>query len=472
MSGLKDGGCGLWLARASLVLGVFAGVLPAPAARAATAGFGVEFDGTCEVGSCPPSALPTGETSFVPYAFDVTLANGDSFRVEGTLSAANSSGGTSATSTQAFVVTYLGNPSGQASQADTLTIDNLLSYGSPASPVQVSSSAAGAFYSVAASSSVAVTDNLNSNAVVLGPFPAPNPFNSSGGPVNLGNAGSQLTTDSAYTIVFGAGSPVGSMIQTGTIPGAPAALASSVLPGSRSVVIGEQATVFATVINTTASDLSECGINIQQPRPPGLTSIFQTTNPATNAPTGSPGQPVTIPAGAVQTFVLSFASTDALTEAALPLLFACSGAVPAPSVPGVNTIDLLFSATPIPDVIALAATATGDGTVHVANGVGAFAVATDNVGSDGTLTVSVDTGSASLPVTLSICQTNSAGQCLAPPAASVPVDFAAGATPTFSIFVSSSGAIAFAPGTSRVFVRFEDSAGASHGSTSVAITTN
>ena len=119
MIGLTDSGCGLWLARAGLVLGVFSGVLLAPTAQAASAGFGVEFNGTCEVGSCPPSALPTGETSFVPFAFDVTLANDDSFRVEGTLSAANSSGGTSATSTQAFVVTYLGNPSGQASQADT-----------------------------------------------------------------------------------------------------------------------------------------------------------------------------------------------------------------------------------------------------------------------------------------------------------------------------------------------------------------
>ena len=472
MIGLTDSGCGLWLARAGLVLGVFSGVLLAPTAQAASAGFGVEFNDTCEVGSCPPSALPTGETSFVPFAFDVTLANDDSFRVEGTLSAANSSGGTSATSTQAFVVTYLGNPSGQASQADTLTIDNLLNYGSPASQVQVSSSAAGAFYSVAATSSVAVTDNFNTNKVVLGPFPAPNPFNSNGDIGSIGNPGSQLSTDSAYTIVFGAGSPVGSMIQTGTIPSAPSALVSSILPGSRSVVVGNPATVFATVINTTAADLSECIINIQQPRPAGLTSTFQTTNPATNAPTGSPDQPVTIPAGGIQTFVLSFASTGALTEVALPLLFACNGAVPAPSVTGVNTIDLLFSATPIADVIALAATATNDGTVHLANGVGAFAVATDNVGSDGTLTVSVDTGSATLPVSLSICQTTSVGQCLAPPAASVPVDFAAGATPTFSVFASSSGAIAFSPGASRVFVRFEDSASVSHGSTSVAVTTN
>ncbi|MEI9987924.1 MAG: hypothetical protein WDN69_35365 [Aliidongia sp.] len=226
------------------------------------------------------------------------------------------------------------------------------------------------------------------------------------------------------------------------------------------------------MINTTASDLSECVINIQQPRPAGLTSTFQTTNPNTNAPTGSPDQPVSILAGAAQSFVLSFASTDPLTEAALPLLFACNGAVPAPSTAGVNTIDLLFSSTPIPDVIALAATATNDGTVHVANGAGAFAVATDNAGAAGTLTVSVDTGSATLPVSLSVCQTSSSGQCQSPPAASISVDFAAGAVPTFSVFVGATGSVPFSPGASRVFVRFEDSGGVSHGSTSVAVTTD
>jgi hypothetical protein len=54
----------------------------------------------------------------------------------------------------------------------------------------------------------------------------------------------------------------------------------------------------------------------------------------------------------------------------------------------------------------------------------------------------------------------------------VSVNFAAGATPTFAIFATASSAIPFAPGSSRVFVRFKDSSGTSHGSTSVAVETD
>jgi hypothetical protein len=78
-----------------------------------------------------------------------------------------------------------------------------------------------------------------------------------------------------------------------------------------------------------------------------------------------------------------------------------------------------------------------------------------------------------LPLATFICQTHpDNGQCLAAPTASVTLNYAAGASPTFSIFLQSSGAIAFAPATSRVFVRFEDNSGALHGSTSVAVETN
>ena len=63
------------------------------------------------------------------------------------------------------------------------------------------------------------------------------------------------------------------------------------------------------------------------------------------------------------------------------------------------------------------------------------------------------------------------GQCLAPPASSVAYSAAANGTPTFSVFVTANGPVAFAPGTSRVFVRFKDAGGASHGATSVAIET-
>ena len=127
----------------------------------------------------------------------------------------------------------------------------------------------------------------------------------------------------------------------------------------------------------------------------------------------------------------------------------------------------------MPDVVALAAVVSQDGTVHIANNVGAFATATVNLGAAGTITASVDTGSAALPLALPLCETNpSNGQRLAAPASSVTFNDPTNATPTFSIFALSSGSIPFSPGSSRIFVRFKDAQGVSHGSTSVAVTTN
>ena len=127
------------------------------------------------------------------------------------------------------------------------------------------------------------------------------------------------------------------------------------------------------------------------------------------------------------------------------------------------------------DVIALAASTT-PGIVELplaSGGAGAFAVATINVGAPGTLTVSVDTGSAQLPLATAICQTNSTtGQCLAPPSATVSANFTANGTPTFAIFATATGQIPFAPGSSRIFVRFKDGNGVSHGSTSEAVETD
>lgn len=258
------------------------------------------------------------------------------------------------------------------------------------------------------------------------------------------------------------------------VPQRAAPLAASVLPGSRSTQTGSTATVFATMLNAGTNTLSGCYIALPGDASPGLTLDYQTTNPATNALTGKANTPTNIAAGGAESFVLSFSSETDGSVTAQQVVYACSGVEPAASIPGVNTIDLLFSATPVIDIVALAATVTGDGTVHVpVDGTGAFAVATIDVGAGGAINVSVDTGDASLPVTLSLCQTEpSTGQCLAPPAATVPVSFATEDAPTFSIFVSSAGSISFAPGPSRIFARFKDISGASHGSTSVAVTTD
>jgi sugar lactone lactonase YvrE len=253
-------------------------------------------------------------------------------------------------------------------------------------------------------------------------------------------------------------------------------LFASVLPGSRSVQIGKPATIFASIINAGTAALSNCTISLPDSAPQGLSLTFQTTNPATNQPTGQPNTPVTIAGNdGIQSFVLSFAATSAFSAPGLPLDFGCSAGdrlTAAQAVTGVDTFDLVFSTTPIADIIALSATPTNNGVIEVPlNGIAAFAVASTNIGITDTITVSVDTGSANLPVVTTICQTGAGAQCLAPAAPSVTLSYGANTAPTFSIFLQSTGAIAFAPASSRIFVRFKDASGGLHGSTSVAIET-
>ena len=108
-----------------------------------------------------------------------------------------------------------------------------------------------------------------------------------------------------------------------------------------------------------------------------------------------------------------------------------------------------------------------------ATGTGVFAVASVNVGTSGNITVSADTAGVTLPVAVSLCQTNaSTGICLAPPAPTVSATINAGATPTFAVFVAGSGIVAFDPARNRVTVRFRETASnAVRGATSVAIRT-
>ena len=248
---------------------------------------------------------------------------------------------------------------------------------------------------------------------------------------------------------------------------------ASVLPGGRSVQTGSAATVFASFENTGSATLNGCNIALPGSAPAGLGITYQTTNPSTNALTGTPNTPVSINGGNTnQTFLLSFTDSSAATESAMALNFSCSGTTSVATIPGVNTVDLLFSTTPITDVIALAATATNNGIVSMpVGGAGAFAVASANVGASGSITVSTDTNGATLPIAVNVCQTNASAACMAPPSATVTLTDSAGATPTFSVFINASAAISLDPANSRIFVRFKDSSGTSHGSTSVAVQT-
>jgi len=248
-------------------------------------------------------------------------------------------------------------------------------------------------------------------------------------------------------------------------------LVASVLPSSRSVQVGNVATAFATIINAGSSTATDCGIA-------PLTSVqasfsYQTTD-ASNVLIGTPGTPVDIAAGGSQSYVFGLTPTASFSPVEVHLVFDCSNTGPAPVTVGLNTLLLVADTDPVPDIVALAATLNGDGIVSLAS-TGVFAVATVNVGITDTITGSADTGSASLPVSIALCETDPATSvCINPtvPALGpVTTTIAAGATPTFAFFVTGTDTVPFDPANNRVFVRFQDAGGVTRGSTSVAVRT-
>ncbi|WP_326880756.1 reprolysin-like metallopeptidase [Aliidongia sp.] len=267
--------------------------------------------------------------------------------------------------------------------------------------------------------------------------------------------------------------PYIALFRTGAAASTP--LVSAALPSSRSVQINHTATFFMTVINSGTVAATNCRLTGLARTDGGVMPAYawtwQTTSSQTNQVTGTAETAVSIPAGGSQSFVVG-ASLSSPVASTFGVVTTCDNATSPTVIPGVNTLQLTVDANPVPDVIALALTPSDNGILAVPTGTsGAFAVATADIGTAGSIVVSADTGSAVLPASLTLCQTDSStGQCLAPPASTLTHAFAAGETPTFSIFATATGAISFDPANARIFVRFKDAAGGTvRGATSVAL---
>jgi virginiamycin B lyase len=288
---------------------------------------------------------------------------------------------------------------------------------------------------------------------------------------------SDLTVTATFTVPPAPTSPLSALLPTSqvSLPASAAQTAFTTAVSSPASAGGAgftTATAFATIINpdptTTATD---CAI---QPFPlfPG-SFVYQTTNPATNALTGTANTPVSIPPGMAQSFVIAITPNVAMPPTPLSFTFACANSGAAPVITDLDTLLFSASATPVPNIIALGATATNDQILHIAGTTGsnAFAVATFNLGSGDTVTAEVDTGDSMLPLALTICQTNpTSGQCLATPnGPTVTATINSNATPTFGVFATAKGTIPFHPQSNRIFARFFDSSGAPRGGTSVAV---
>ncbi len=112
--------------------------------------------------------------------------------------------------------------------------------------------------------------------------------------------------------------------------GATLPLVASVLPSSRSVQVGSPATAFATVINAGGSTAAGVCISPRTSIPAGFT--FQTTDPHTNAVTGTANTAAAIAPGQGQTFVIASTPTAPFnpTDVVLSLPPPCSGTPRAP----------------------------------------------------------------------------------------------------------------------------------------------
>ena len=266
-----------------------------------------------------------------------------------------------------------------------------------------------------------------------------------------------------------------SAIASGVSAHADTTVFASMLPNSRSVQVDADATLFATMINAGEETGTNCRIEPDQAIPGDFS--FQTTDPATNALTGSPDQAVDLAPGAFQTFIVTLTPSEVIEPREVTLGFLCDNASAAGSIVGVNTFTFSASNVPAPDVIALGATPSADGVVElpVSTQVNVFSVASVNLGAGEELVISAELSDPTLAASVTICETDPVTSvCIKPSAPTidgVSVQIDNEATPTFGVFVTSTGDVPFDPANNRIFVRFEDENGAVRGSTSVALRT-
>ena len=245
-------------------------------------------------------------------------------------------------------------------------------------------------------------------------------------------------------------------------------LVNSVLPTSRTIPVGNTATIFNTVVNAGTSTAS--GITLSMNPVPAGTFIYQQTNCATNAIIGSPNPSLDLAPGGVLCYVLSFTPSATFAATNVHIRAQASNAPSTNLLIGINTWLLRAASVAGPDIIAL--TTTTDFHQVSCSGTNAFAVALSNVGAaaTGDITVTANTGSAIFPLSISISETDpSTGAIIGD---NVLQSVGAGENRTVAVFVTFNGCISFDPAVSRIFIEFRDASNNVVGSTSTAVSTN
>lgn len=255
-------------------------------------------------------------------------------------------------------------------------------------------------------------------------------------------------------------------------PGEP--LRSAVLPNNRAVAFGDWATAFATLINPPSYGRAVENCEIRPPRDFTGEFHFQTTDPATNTPTGSRDAPVNLSPGAVQSFVISIRSAQ-IEARDIDFEFVCDDET-APVSTAVNSFRLSTVGQTWPDIISIAATPSGNGILDLEHGrTSAFAVAIVNAGGPGVIDIAARRWSGDL--TGSFCETDpSTGQCVSDRRQMMQLEMSRGQVRTFTVFVApgSQADIPLNPSVNRYgieFVAFSGVNSSRAGSASAAVRT-
>jgi hypothetical protein len=244
-------------------------------------------------------------------------------------------------------------------------------------------------------------------------------------------------------------------------------LLNSLLPTSRSIEVGNTATVFNTILNAGATTANNVTLSLANP--PAGAFHYQQSDCATNALLGSVNPLLDIPPAEARCYVLFFNPSAEFAATDVHVVAEGLNAPATSLLSGVNTWTLRASALPGPDVIALT-TATDFHQVSC-RGTQPFAVAMFNVGAaTSAVTVTADTGSSSLPLSILAQESDPATGTIIGDNILENVEF--GQNRTVVVWVTFNGCISFDPAGHRIFIRLKDADNNLIGSTSTAVSTN
>ncbi|MCF8880041.1 Ig-like domain-containing protein [Hyphobacterium sp. SN044] len=287
-------------------------------------------------------------------------------------------------------------------------------------------------------------------------------------------------TDAVCTVDLTTNASVGALFQLASPP--QARIMTATLPGARSGYMGgAEMSALLSVSNGQQAAAQNCYVSNPTDSPVTLTSARLD---GSGNPTGPLNPYFDLLPGESANFVLGMTPNTQTGPSGYLLypLVTCQNAGFI-ALPGINSILLSIGSAPVPDVLSTSATPSGDGVIRIAASGRAqvMTAAAVNIGAgdgsaganEATLTASVDTGSAALPVMLEMCQINASALCITPRGPSVTTVVQQNAAVFYAVFVrdASGGAgIPFDPANARVYLRFTDAGGTVRSVASAAVT--